>query len=459
MKRIDSWKDTNYRVTNQLYELKNGIKVLLTENPRTIDFDFAVIINAGNFYEDKIGVPQGTAHFLEHIMYGNPNKVFKTREAMNKYEYGSKNRPSIYFNAATGDEHISFYAHGNEKGAERMINSVFSRIDYPLENIKKYLEKERKIISGELQRKNKEERSTFIQYSKFIWGDVYPELTKVRLGTSESLKKISETDLVKFYKTTFNSKNIIIAIQSRNKLTPKLKKAIKQFEKLEFSSKKKLKVDVRRIAPKFNYKHFEEDNSRSVFFSINHVYDLDLKKINYKINRLSGLTSSFIYKLGHEYLREKKGLIYDLDSLNFQPTPYQKIRGFSLSCELSKLKEVFDESITMYTHFYKDFLNSKDGEKWLNDTFSHEIFKRNTDHDSEYAETEAKDVLDDTLYWKFDFKKAKKAALEITKDDLIEFFEKFVKIKPYVWFVSPYKQEDVYTEFKKSKFFEHYSKP
>ena len=93
MKLISQFKNRFNNITYSTYECNTGIKVLHLNNPATIDFDFAIIFNAGSSYEDMEKVPHGTAHFLEHMLL-NPNGIYKDKEEIDKFEQGNKERPA-----------------------------------------------------------------------------------------------------------------------------------------------------------------------------------------------------------------------------------------------------------------------------------------------------------------------------------------------------------------------------
>ncbi|MDQ6986136.1 MAG: hypothetical protein Q9M91_07360 [Candidatus Dojkabacteria bacterium] len=143
MKLLDSWKDDYNNISNKIYQLDNKVKLIHSENPNTLDFDFSIIIKGGSYYERQVGVPQGTAHLLEHIIAANPNNLFKTRSEIDNFTYGTRTRPSIDHNASTSREYIYIYAHSNFKAWKEVIDFNFARVNYPLDNIEKFIEKER----------------------------------------------------------------------------------------------------------------------------------------------------------------------------------------------------------------------------------------------------------------------------------------------------------------------------
>jgi predicted Zn-dependent peptidase len=154
MKLLSQFVNKYNNITYKTYELDNGIKLLHLDNPATIDFDFAIIFKAGTSFEMKEQVPKGTAHFLEHMLL-NPNSTFKTKEEVDRFEQGSKDRPAIYSNGYTTRKNIFFTCHSNEQGAIRVIERLGSIIEFPKRKFSNMMEKERGIILAEKSRKPK----------------------------------------------------------------------------------------------------------------------------------------------------------------------------------------------------------------------------------------------------------------------------------------------------------------
>ncbi|MDQ6986135.1 MAG: hypothetical protein Q9M91_07365 [Candidatus Dojkabacteria bacterium] len=140
--------------------------------------------------------------------------------------------------------------------------------------------------------------------------------------------------------------------------------------------------------------HFKEENNRSGFFSLNLFFKKDKQKRNrYKRGKLFYLMQRLIWKIGHDYLREEKHLIYSLNSTNFSPSFNYNGRGFSLSCELKNLKSTLDESYKMFYEYWESFLESSEGNLWFEGEISDEIFKRSVSFNEDYAEYKAIDIL------------------------------------------------------------------
>ena len=99
MQKIHTFTDSLTKIKHTIYQFPNGIKFLHAKNPSSIEYVLTVIVKAGSSLENINNVPHGTAHFLEHIISGNPNKLLKSKFEIDEFESGSRDDPEIYTNA------------------------------------------------------------------------------------------------------------------------------------------------------------------------------------------------------------------------------------------------------------------------------------------------------------------------------------------------------------------------
>lgn len=118
MKLLDKFKDKNYSAENRIYQFKNGVRLVYSYKPDIKDVDLDIIFLAGSYFEKQIGVPNGTTHFLEHMMM-NPNAKFKTQKDIEEFTFGNSRKPTFYKNAANYKNFVKFYAYGHTKGLDR----------------------------------------------------------------------------------------------------------------------------------------------------------------------------------------------------------------------------------------------------------------------------------------------------------------------------------------------------
>ena len=220
MKKLYTFTDTLTKINHTIYQFPNGIKLFHAKIPSSIEYVLTVIVKAGSSFENINNVPHGTAHFLEHILSGNPNKLLKSKFEIDEFESGTREDPEIYSNASTSKKYIYFYADGNEQGSKRINQRITSALDYPTENIKKYIEKERNIILAEQSHMNKKEFDKYLQFSKFLYNNQENGFTHTIIGEKGDIERISPEDIQDYLNNQFIPENILITVQTGRNLQP-----------------------------------------------------------------------------------------------------------------------------------------------------------------------------------------------------------------------------------------------
>lgn len=457
-KLIDKWKDTGEDITNHWYQYENGCSLVVAINPRTVDFNFSVVIKGGSSFEPQLGVPFGTAHFLEHILYEAPNRLCKNLDEMQGYKYGNKSRPGFSANASTDKRWVFYYAHGHEKAAERMVKYTLAKIDITGTLNKEEIEKQRNIITNEINRKLKEERDSGLQYDRKFISPVYPEFHHRVVGTVESINEIDSDHLSEFMRATHTPKNTVVTIQSAKMPGKGLMRIIDNFAQSLSNSETEVKERILPFDPGFQYGHFHDGDLTSVQFYLTY-FGKTQRKLDYRLDRLLVLLKPLLWRLGQAYLRDEKHLSYTLEPFSSRYPIDNLQKGFSLKTEKKDLLLFLDEAYTMLFDYSKEFLESSMGQKWFTNLISDYIFQRNKEIDSEYAEDMGIGILDrDISDYKFEFKKAKAEMLKLTTKDLLDFFQEYIRKEPIFWFVSPHQEEEIMEIFKQSKFYKRFAK-
>jgi predicted Zn-dependent peptidase len=453
MKKLQTFTDTLTKITHTIYELDNGIKIFHAKNPSSIEYVLSVIIRAGSSFENINKVPHGTAHFLEHILSGNPNKIFKTKFEMDKFRSGTKKEPRINYNAITHHKYIHFFSFGNEKASKKVNIWMKSMLDYPTENISKYIEKERKIILAEQSRKNKEEFDNYLQFIKFLYNHQENNFTYRILGEKEDIKKIGTKDLKNFLKNQFFTQKGIITVQTGRDLKQSEIKEIEEIGNLFKPQKTNKNVNPEFVKEK-RVQHFTNNQMEGVYLDLI-FFQPYRKKINYKEEVLKRLFRSLINKVSHDYLREELGLIYSSKIftdfyLNFR----EMVIGYEMSIEpknfnktLTALNNVIDKKL-------KEFLNSKEGKIWFESLISSYIFPQNLPYQTNYAELKALPLIEDCEVFEMD--KAVEKALTINIEDVLEYSNKFFSQTPIFWIESDRKDDKYIKILKQSKLYNRF---
>ncbi len=452
MKLIKKWKDFNLKVENRRYVFKNGLELIHSINPKSIEFNFSIVCAGGSAFETEIGVPHGTAHFLEHVMFGNPNDYIPDKDKFDGFVFGTKYRAGFSANASTSFKYIYFYGNGNKKASKRILRYFWGIINFPDSKIQDYIEKERGIILGELERYNKEDRDPDLQYERKFISKYYSYRGERVIGTKDSIKKISVNDLIKYKNAIISSENLILTIQSPTILDEQELKLVERYSNIKKSGRKH-RINKVNVEQEFDYDHFKEENMSGVFISIGFYYSLP-EEIEYKENKMTILLNSFFWQINHQFLREEQQLIYGADTYDVTFGIDQKIRGFKFTCDRDNLIKTLNASYDAIYNRVEDFFNSEYGKTWFNNIISNHIFRSNEVIIDDYAERFGVEALDNSPYMYYDYKKGNKALKELQIEELKLFIQKFLnKSKPRIWFVSPYDKEEILNDFKKSKFY------
>jgi predicted Zn-dependent peptidase len=450
MNKIYSFTDQLTKISHNIYQLNNGIKVFHAKNPSSIEYVLTVIVRAGSSFENINNLPHGTAHFTEHILSGNPNKLFKTKFEIDEFESGTKEDPEIFSNASTSKKYIYFYSYGNEEGSRRINKRIESMLDYPTQYIEKYIEKERKIILAEQSHMNKQEFNKYLQFSKFI----YPKqngFTHTIIGEKESIKKISSKDIQNYLKKQFTSENILITIQTGRELTKPEIKDIEKIGEIFKKQKSKTRYPKGNIDTKKRIYHFKDNQIEGVSLAILYTKE-NQKKLNYKEEVLEYLFRSLIRKVSHDYLREKNGLIYSSHiSSNSGLSFNQRIIGYEIIMQPKNFESVLKSLNNMIENKITSFLNSKEGKIWFESAVSSYIFPRNVPYKTDYAEKKGLALIEEAEILELD--KAVNSALKVDLDDIVKYVKLFFKETPLFWIESDSNGKELTKILKNSKLY------
>ncbi|HCC67736.1 TPA: hypothetical protein DEP90_00795 [Patescibacteria group bacterium] len=455
MKKIHTFTDSLTKIKHTIYEFPNGIKLLHAQHPSSIDYALSVIVRAGSSFETINNLPHGTAHFLEHIIIGNPNKLLKSKFEIDEFESGNKDEPEIFSNASTYKKYMCIYCYGNEKGSNRINQRIKSVLDYPVENILKYIEKERQIILAEQSHKNKEKHDRYLQFSKFLYNNENNGFTHTIIGKKKSIKQISTQDLKTFYKKQFIPENILITLQTGKELLPNQKEEIQEIVNMYNQSTNKTISPQNPISISKRIHHFEDKQIEGISISILMVQE-KRKKLDYKTEVLEHLFRLLMRKISHDYLREKLGLIYSAHMFNnFGLSFKQRTIEYTVITQPKNFDKILISINDLIEKEIKRFLNSKEGKIWFESKISAYIFPRTMPFKTSYAEEKGSPLIEKREVFELD--KAIRQALKINNKDLYEFSNKFFSNTPLFWIESDTDGSKLTKKLKASKLYNRFN--
>jgi predicted Zn-dependent peptidase len=185
-----------------IYQLNNGMKVLLIENPALPMIGANVIVQVGSAYESFS--TSGMSHMLEHLLFNG------TATRTQKQLYDDADRIGGYNNAGTDVFYTNFMmvtpSENIRKGMEIQADMLFNST-LPDEKF----EKEKGIVLEEISKSlaNAQE-----QYERNTVSVLYEghALSLPTLGTYSTIQTMKRTDVNAFYKNNYVPNNMILSV-------------------------------------------------------------------------------------------------------------------------------------------------------------------------------------------------------------------------------------------------------
>ena len=173
---------------------------------------------AGSSFEN--GRKNGTAHFLEHMIFKG-NKRIKPGEFDKKIEsLGGMS------NASTGYDDVHYYVLIPQDNFRESL-ALLTNIVLTPQIDKKEFHKEKNVVIDEIKQQNDQpDEKLFNYFLRRVWeSDCYG---KSILGTENSIKLLGVNDLENFHKENYTNNNICIAIAGN--LSKSIYKIIEEYE-------------------------------------------------------------------------------------------------------------------------------------------------------------------------------------------------------------------------------------
>lgn len=295
-------KKNNIKFFNEtLYEetLENGMKVYIIPNDNVLDtfVTFTAKYGGCNYefkYNNKfVKLPNGVAHFLEHKMFEQKNRV---------EPFTFFGRTGTYSNAAT-NYHNTYYIFAGNNNFKENLNYLLDFVQDPYftdENV----EKEKGIIAQEI--KMYDDIPDRIIYEKNIYNLFNNNPIRYSIGGSvEDITKITKEDLKKAYDVFYQPSNMFITITG--KVNPN--EAIEIIKENQKNKKfKKTKIEIKNIEEKDKvYKEEEIINMNINTPYISYGIKIPTKKLENIEKKKRNMYLSTIFNI----LFEETSLLYE----------------------------------------------------------------------------------------------------------------------------------------------------
>jgi predicted Zn-dependent peptidase len=263
-----------------------------------------VLVEAGSKYESKEN--NGISHFLEHMCFKGTTKR-PTSQDISKELDGIG---SIH-NAFTGHEYTGYYAKGNHKNLDQILDVVSDLYLNPIFP-EKEIEKEKGVIIEEINMyKDLPQSIVEEEFFKLLYGD-QPAGWKI-VGSKENIQKMTRTDFIDYRNKHYvaNATTVIVAGKIDEKETfQKISKIFKNAG--TWKKEEKRKVIESQVAPQATVFYKDTDQTHIILGvrSFN-AYN----KYNPIIRVMNGIFSGMSGRL-FQRMREELGICYYVSPSN-----------------------------------------------------------------------------------------------------------------------------------------------
>ncbi len=327
--------------------------------------DVRLVLRAGQAYDHKVGVPAGTAHFLEHIVHEKTEKYAGRDELLSIIAPKGGLR-----NAGTyTSEKMDFFATVLKDEAEHAADYVSQIVCHAILT-DEAVEKHRSIIEQEYFSKFKDPQvKCHLGFKELAFEGFGLEF--MALGDLDGIKKITKADLQNFYDSRFKAENASLSIYGdisfeeaeglAKKYFMKMKTSIPFSENNKFEYEK-YEIGLDKIDSKEKvFKHIEiKEDQAVVFFGGMNLGRSAFNQYPLRVllHMLAGDYTSILYKI----LRDEKHLLYGVSfaqsatdgvgthaiSMNIAPANIQTSLNIIVD-EINKIAEgnIDEERITL----------------------------------------------------------------------------------------------------------------
>jgi predicted Zn-dependent peptidase len=457
MELIEKFRSEYYGADNFIYKFENGLRVIVTNKSESEEIYAAVLFKCGGVAEHQLNVPNGTIHFLEHMMINSPCELFPTTESKRLFRHGDSTKPSIAPNGTASPSYMWVYASSHVEGKDRVMKMLEGYLQPTKSDFETQIEKERQIIISEGGRRVKKELDSYFQFIKYMFKDIFPEMVRYTEGEVEDIQKISIDDLMKARTELMKGENAVIVIQTNRWPDAELQENIVRISEYFSTDKSNIEYKYNEFEDKFTVAHMHDPQMQNMLLDFNTLY----RRTNSESDRIVVLHKFSRYFCSwsmYEHLRQKKELVYELDVFKEVYFSTYEDKGFQTKCSFKLLPTVLDAIEDLYESVWHELLYSEKGTSWLEGMKSEYIFKKTVNYDLDFPLDLAGDILLED-YFRPSFSRQIEIAKSLTKEELEEHFIQEYLTRPMkVWMRSSHQEDEVMEVFKASKLYKRLSK-
>ncbi len=203
--KVENLKKFNETEKKKFYELENGLKVLLVSTSNIKKSMVSLSVKVGSA-SDPVG-QEGMAHFLEHMLFLGTKKYPQVGDYQ---EFFTSHQGS--FNAYTATENTNYHF---EIPHEHLVAAIdrFSQFFISPNFDKEYLKREKNAVNSEHQKNLLDDGRRYYRIKKLMLPKDHL-VRKFSTGNNETLKEITQEDVIKFYQGHYSSNLMNLVIYS-----------------------------------------------------------------------------------------------------------------------------------------------------------------------------------------------------------------------------------------------------
>ena len=188
--------DVNY------YTHSSKTRCVFVDNKELPLISIDIWCKAGSSFEDVD--KNGTAHFLEHMIFKGSNKIMP-----GEFDHKIESLGGLS-NASTGYDDVHYHVLVPPSNFKESLALLTNIVVAPNFNPDEFI-KEKGVVIDEIKQQNDQpEERLFNYFLKRVW--LSPNYANSILGTEHSIKNLEINDLVKFHSKHYNTEEICIAI-------------------------------------------------------------------------------------------------------------------------------------------------------------------------------------------------------------------------------------------------------
>ena len=188
--------DVNY------YTHSSKTRCVFVDNKELPLISIDIWCKAGSSFEDVD--KNGTAHFLEHMIFKGSNKIMP-----GEFDHKIESLGGIS-NASTGYDDVHYHVLVPPSNFKESLALLTNIVVAPVFNPDEFI-KEKGVVIDEIKQQNDQpEEKLFNYFLKRVW--LNSNYSNSILGTEQSVKKLNINDLQEFHANHYNNEKICIAI-------------------------------------------------------------------------------------------------------------------------------------------------------------------------------------------------------------------------------------------------------